>query len=1024
MALKRFAIFVSCLAGCGVLAAADLPEIVRFNRDIRPILSDKCFHCHGPDQNTRKAGLRLDNEEGALNGKDGQGPIVPGNPGASELFQRITSSDPDEVMPPPESNKSLSEKEIALLKRWIEQGGKYEGHWAYIPPQRFPAPAVKNRKWVRNDIDAFILQKLEERKLKPSAEADRRTLIRRLYFDLLGLPPKPEEVEGFVSDKSPDACEKLVERLLGSPQFGERMAVYWLDLVRYADTVGYHGDQEVSVWPYRDYVIRAFNENKRFDQFTIEQIAGDLLPDATQEQKVASAYNRLHMMTGEGGAQDKEYRAKYFADRVRTTGTVWLGVTLGCAECHDHKFDPFTTKDFYSFGAFFADLKEKGYYPGGRWEPFMEVPSEAQAARLKELNRALSRLEKEYDAPNPELDAAQAVWEAKQIKALTDAPLLWKAMGVKSSRSKNGTKFAGNPDKSVLTSGPNPDKEIYTITIPADLTNITAIRLEALTHPTHAQQSLSRANGNFVLTGVEVKVLETGKSQRAVKIVRAIADYEQKNHPVSLAIDDDPQTGWAVSGHTQAADRQAAFIFDQPVEGGPGTMFTVILKHESQYSGHNIGRFRISFTSEADPKLPGAVVPEKIATILTTDAAKRTEAEQKELRRFFRDSAPELADLRKKVSDARTARDEFKKTIPTTLVSVSETPKVTRILPRGNWMDDSGEVLQPATPHFLPGPDSTQERLSRLDLAHWLVSRENPLTARAFVNRLWAMYFGTGLSKVLDDIGSQGEWPTHPELLDTLAVEFMESGWDIKHMIRLMVTSSTYRQESTGSERVREADPFNRLFARQSRFRVPAEFVRDNALAISGLLSPTMYGRSVKPYQPAGYYAQLNFPKREYQPDKGDNQYRRGVYTHWQRTFLHPMLMSFDAPSREECTAERPRSNTPLQSLVLLNDPTFVESARVFAERILAEGGSTDSEQLKWAYRRALAREPKRAEQKILLEMLREHRSIYAADINAAREVLTVGDRPAASDLDPVELAAWTSVARTILNLHETITRF
>ncbi|MBA4149320.1 MAG: DUF1553 domain-containing protein [Verrucomicrobia bacterium] len=1024
MSSKRITLFVSFLFGCGSLIAADKDSTVHFNRDIRPILSDNCFNCHGPDQNTRKAKLRLDTPEGAFTERGGLVPITPGTLEKSEVFHRIVSKDPDDLMPPPESNKTLSAKEIDLLKRWIEQGARYEGHWAYIPPQRTKAPSIKNKKWGRNEIDPFILAKLEGNKLKPSPEADRRTLIRRLNFDLVGLPPKPGEVEAFVADKSPKAYEKLVDRLLASPQFGERMAVHWLDLVRYADTVGYHGDQLVSIWPFRDYVIKAFNSNKSFDQFTIEQIAGDLLPDATQEQKVASAYNRLHMMTGEGGAQDKEYRAKYFADRVRTTGSVWLGVTLGCAECHDHKFDPFSAKDFYTFGAFFADLKEKGYYPSGKWEPFMEVPNEEQSVRMTKLNATVARLEKEFNAPNADLDSAQKVWEKKQQAALKKEPFAWTTATIKKTVAKNKTALAGQPDGSVLTSGPNPDKEIYTITIPTDLTNISALRLEALTDPGFANQSLSRANGNFVLTGVEVRVQESGVARRNVKIVRAVADFEQEHHPISLAIDGKPDTGWAVSGHTQAANRQAAFIFDQPIAGGADTILTVILKHESQYGQHSIGRFRLSLSTEEEPKLPGAILPEKLVAILEQPESERSNAGKNELARFFRDSAREVAELRKKLSDARTARDEFKKQLPTTLVSVSEAPKETRIVPRGNWMDDSGEVVLPATPHFLPGPDGSDRRLTRMDLAQWLVSRENPLTARAFVNRLWRMYFGIGLSKVLDDIGSQGEWPTHPELLDNLAVEFMESGWDMKHMVRLMVTSSAYRQGSVGNEKLRETDPFNRLVARQSRFRIPAEMVRDNALSVSDLLSPTMYGASAKPYQPPGYYAQLNFPKREYQPDKGDNQYRRGVYTHWQRTFLHPMLMSFDAPSREECTAERPRSNTPLQSLVLLNDPTFVEAARVFAEKIIQQGGATEDARLKWAYRRALSRDPNKTEQRMLLGLLKEHRGVYTADKAAAEEIIKVGDAPTAREIDPTELAAWMSISRTILNLHETITRF
>ncbi len=1038
--------FAGCLVWARTLSAVEpLPKVVEFNRDIRPILSDNCFACHGPDKNQRKAKLRLDTEAGAFGELDGKHPVVPKKTGESEMVRRITSVDPEEQMPPPDSEKKLSAQQIELIKLWIQQGAKWQGHWAYLPLQRAPIPKVKNKKWPRNPIDSFILAKLESKNLKPSPEADKRTLIRRLSFDLTGLPPSAEEVESFLADKSADAYEKVVDRLFTSPHFGERMAMRWLDLVRYADTVGYHGDQNVNIWPYRDYVINSFNANKPFDQFTVEQIAGDLLPEATLEQKIASGYNRLNMMTAEGGAQDKEYLAKYAADRVRTTSSVWLGSTLGCAECHDHKFDPFTTKDFYSFEAIFADLKEKGFYGGahanGQWGEFIEVPSAQQAADKKRLDETIDALEKVLAAPTEKLRDAQKTWETKTLADLEKEQRAWLAQKPEKIISQGGATLEIQNDLSILASGENPAKDIYTITLRSDLPRVAAIRLEALTHESFPNKSSSRANGNFVLTGFEVEATKPGDAApQKIKIAKATADYEQKDQPISATIDDKPETGWAVDGHTQSKNHQAIFIFAEPVAGGTNAAWTIRLKHESDYAQHHIGHFRLSLTAETNATFFQSSVPENILAVVKLPATQREEKQKAELEKFYLSIAPELAETRTQLAETKKQKEELTKKIPTTLVSVATQPREIKILRRGNWMDDGGKVATPAVPQFLPQPEIKDRRLTRLDLGKWLVSRDNPLTARAFVNRWWKLYFGTGLSKVLDDIGSQGEWPTHPELLDYLALDFMEGSagvspargtgetpvlrWDVKHILKLMVTSSAYRQSSLADKSIREIDPFNRLLARQSRFRLDAEMVRDNALAISGLLSPTMFGRSAKPYQPAGYYAQLNFPKREYEADHGDNQYRRGVYTHWQRTFLHPMLMAFDAPSREECTVERPRSNTPLQSLTLLNDPTFVEAARVFAAKIIQQPGVNPSDRLRWAYKQALSRAPNKIELETLTALYEKHLEKYKGDRDGAQKLLKVGDSPAPKEMDAGELAAWTSVARTILNLHETITRF
>jgi len=719
---------------------------IQFNRDIRPILSDNCFACHGPDANHRKAGLRLDTREGALADLGDYAAVAPGTLGRSELLARITAADPDDLMPPPETGKRLSAGERKLLRDWIAQGAEYEAHWAYILPKRPALPSVSDRAWPSGAIDHFILARLESENLSPSPQANAATLARRVHFDLTGLPPSPSLAKRLA--KSPEAYARVVDELLASPQFGERLASYWLDLVRYADTVGYHGDQDHAITPYRDWVIKAFNDNLPFDRFTTAQLAGDLLPNATVNQKIASGYNRLLQTSHEGGVQKREYLAKYSADRVRNLSNAWLGATMACAECHDHKYDPFTQRDFYSLAAFFADV---------------------------------------------------------------------------------------NDDKTF--SGTN-------------------------TLPTKREPEMQVAS-------------------------------------------------------------------------------------------------------------PLAVSPAQLMRTMVTGRVK---------------------------------------------------PRTIRVLPRGNWMDDSGEIVAPAVPYFLPAL-KTRGRANRLHLAQWLASPDNPLTARVFVNRLWYLFFGSGLSRSLDDTGSRGEWPTHPALLDWLAVEFTGSGWDIKHIVRLIVTSSAYRQSSLVTPQQREHDPENRLFARQERFRFPAETIRDNALALGGLLNDQMGGQVAKPYQPEGYYAPLNFPKRTYKADMNANQYRRAVYVHWQRQFLHPMFRAFDAPTREECTAQRPVSNTPLAALTLMNDPTFVEAARGFALRILNEAGATDRQRLAWAWHTALGREPSRDELTVARVFLGETRKRYQADTNAAAELLTVGMMQMPSGVAKPEAAAWTVLGQVLLNLSETITR-
>ncbi len=1015
-----------------VLASAGpaVGQTVEFNRDIRPIFSENCFACHGPDKPKRKADLRLDNAEGAFADLGGHFALVPKKPGDSALHQRLTEKDPRRRMPPASTGKSLSPRQIELIRRWIEQGAQYQKHWALIPPRRPDLPKVHDEKWGRNPIDRFLLARLESEGLKPSAEADRRVLLRRLSFDLTGLPPTPAEVDAFLADRSDKAYEKVVARLLDSKQYGERMAMYWLDLVRYADTGGYHSDNHRDVALYRDYVIAAFNANKSFDRFTIEQLAGDLLQGVSARQKIASGYNRMLMTTEEGGAQAKEYLAKYAADRVRNASSVWLGLTMGCAECHNHKFDPVSTKEFYRFAAFWADISEVAV---GR-QTQTKIPAPEQALRLRAIDDDLAQLRKTLDTPTPALAAGQKLWEERVKLDLTRAKPAWSPVKPEAVKSSGGATLVVRSDLSVLSTGTNPAKDTYTVTLKTDQKNITALRLTALRHPSMSAGGLSRANGNFVLTGIRVELVGSDGKRVPVKLARAEADFSQPGFPVASLLNR-KGAGWAIEGHIRKnADRAAMFVFARPLAGGPGTTLAVQIQHNSPYSQHNIGRFRLDLTSAKRPGLGDkAGLPDSVAPALLVEPAKRSDAQKNTLEVYYRGIAGELEPARRKIAELLREKDAIDKTMPQTLISMSVSRRVMRVLPRGNWLDDSGEIVAPGVPMSLNSAAGVTEhraptqpgspRKTRLDLARWLTAPEHPLTARVFVNRLWKLFYGQGIVTTLDDFGSQGAWPTHPDLLDWLAREFIESGWDVKHIVTLMVTSSAYRQVSTANDTLLHRDPYNHLLARQARFRLDAEFVRDNALAVSGLLSRRIGGQSVKPYQPAGYWAYLNFPTREWYEDKGENQHRRGMYTYWQRTFPHPSLLAFDAPSREECTVERPRSNTPQQALVLLNDPTYVEAARALAEKTLREGGTTDAERLDFAYRRVLGRMAESQEASVLLPLLARHLKQYRSDKESADAILTVGLAPAGKDVDRPGLAAWTSVARVLLNLHETITR-
>ena len=1000
--IPALAILLAC-------AASPAAERVEFNRDIRPILSENCFACHGPDRNARQAGLRLDRREEVLS----RGVVQPGDASSSRLVERIRQSNLALVMPPVATDKKLTARQKDLLAAWIDQGAEFQEHWAYIKPERPRAPDGPA------GIDHLVNARLGERGLRPVGEADRRTLARRLSFDLTGLPPRPEAVESFVSDSRPDAYERLLDSFLDSPHYGERMAVHWLDLVRYADTVGYHGDVAINVYAFRDYIVRAFNENKPFDVMTREQLAGDLLPDPEPWQLVASGYNRLSRMTNEGGSQAKEYLAKYAADRVRNISTVWLGSTLGCAECHDHKFDPFLAKDFYSMGAFFADIEEKGVFSGnGDWGSRIRVLDGPADAELSEIEDRLESLR----GSGREDVLAERGGLNELGSYLRENLLSWRALDpdrVWTDCSHPDFNQCDQFDlrqedeavvRVVLAGDKKPRESIHRVEVPLKHGTLTALALEL--YPTGDFDS-------FYLSEFEVRLLGREEWPVRVSLTGLLPDREEPGSMLRDTLDDNYHTGWTGDWKVDRS-RTAVFVFEAPLATRPGERLQVSLIAHGRSAYGLPSRFRILGTDSAFPEIPAGGVLRDAVLSAAPRSADQTVALEAAFDRIVGGNAA-WREIRALERRKKALLDRAHESL---IANAIDEPRTMRILPRGNWMDDSGEVVTPQVPEFLGAIPPPDRRLNRLDLADWVTGSDNPLTARVFVNRLWKMFFATGLTKVLDDIGSQGEPPVNQELLDWLAVEFMQSGWDVRHLVRTMLLSETYRRSSEASDELLAQDPYNRLHGRQAMMRIDAEFVRDNALAVSGLLNRKMGGPSVKPYQPSGYYRELNFPKRVYEPDMNPNQFRRGLYTHWQRQYLHPALMAFDAPAREECAAERAVSNTPLQSLVLLNDPSYVEAARAFAARIVREGGRSDGKRIDFAFREAFSRPPLRAERDIALQLLERQQERFKAEPSRADALLATGISRLPAEVPPTELAAWTAVARALFNKHEFLMRY
>ena len=1251
---------------------------INYNLDIRPILADNCYACHGPDAKTRQANLRLDTKAGAFSEPSGYPVIVPSKPEESELHLRIVSNDDTYRMPPADFNKTLTPVQIEAITQWIREGAKWEEHWAFTTPVSSTPSDVQNEDWVRNPIDAFILSRLEKEGLQPASEADKRTLIRRLSFDLTGLPPTREEIHQFLADDSPEAYEKVIDAFMAKPEYGEHLARFWLDVARYGDTHGLHLDNYREMWPYRDWVIEAFNKNMPFDQFTIEQLAGDLLPEPTLEQRIATGFNRCHVTTSEGGSINAEYFVRYAIDRANTTSTVWMGLTVGCAQCHDHKYDPITQKEFYQLYAYFNNITENAM-DGNRKDspPVVKLPTPEQEAELAAFDVQITELDAQTKTPIPELDATQIAWENRMPR--------WTTLKPTSLYSKGGATLEALEDNSILASGTNPEQETYEVIVDLPPGKWSAVRLEGIKDASLPKSGIGRSsNGNVVLTDFAVFIAppaaesdespvaessdgdadpetqtegETTEAEAGstpavdadaeaqventpdaevqaestpdadvnaeaqaegtstddasvenedetaevadpwthVQIVQAWADHEQvmgENNlggVIANAIDDKPETGWALDRRNE--NRQAIFLVAAPF-GTEGGRLKIRLKHEFDLRQKQLGRFRLALTDAAtvypigskiglgnwhaagpftaehgnlafyqvyEPETKGVnagdtfkvndktikweqqshwvdeqvhndivgensatyifrnissvtqqrallhigsndalkvwmngtellsknvqrdaaadqeqvqvelkpgnntlllkivnysgpsgfyfrmesappMLPANIVDIAGTSRGERETAQKDQIRDYYRanitldksineNAHRAFADLKEVFADlaeTRQKRTTLDGSLTTTLVMQERPePRGAYVLARGEYQHP-GEEVYPQTPAVLSSmpEDATPNRLG---FAKWLLSPEHPLTARVAINRYWQDIFGAGIVKTAEDFGTQGTPPVHPELLDWLATEFIASGWDVQTMLKLMLTSSTYRQSAqvTPEKLARDAD--NMLLSRAPRYRFDAETVRDNALALSGLLYPKIGGPSVKPPQPGGLWKAVGFSGSNtdtFVKDTGaDKVYRRSLYTFWKRTAPPPQMNILDAPSREACTIRRERTNTPMQALMLMNDPQFFEAARAFAERTVKEGGETPQERIAYLFEAATARLPKPREEALLLETFQAHHQELAANPEAAKELITIGESTPDETLDAVEVAAWTMIANLILNLDEVLNK-
>lgn len=1178
-------LMLGCLAVCPLLARAAEEPTIDFNRDIRPILAKNCFACHGPDENDREAGLRLDQRAAVLTRlESGAVAVIPGKPEKSELFQRIASEDEFLRMPPPDAGKPLTPAEIELVKQWIAEGAEYAAHWSFVKPRRWELPEIERDAWPRNGIDYFILARLEAEGLAPSPEADRHTLIRRVSLDLRGLPPTPAEVEEFVNDPRPDAYEQLVDRFLCDQAYGERWARLWLDLARYADSKGYGSDPLREIWRYRDWVIDALNSNMPYDRFTIEQLAGDLLPDPTLEQRIATAFHRNTMTNTEGGTDDEEFRVEAVRDRVDTTMQVWMGLTMGCAKCHNHKYDPLTQREYYQFYAFFNQTADTDL---PNESPTIPAPTPQMLREVEALDARIAELRMQLETSTPELADAQARWEqalqptadwialdltaeklpagfALQSLEAGSVMILQTAKLKASLRSDpshpeiaGDVANAGKSARSGQSDNARAPENAYVLTAQTDLPVITAFRLEVLPDAaspaggsdlgTEGDFVLSRFSvtaeeaaasgktpaGRFVrieipganklLSLAEVQVfrgdenmarggkatqsstaydgpaeraidgdtdgryfdamstthtateknpwweVDLGKTQpvdritvwnrtdgnlhtrlvdfrialldesrrtvwqqdvaeppnphatfavsseRPVALARAFADYSAKGFPVAAALANKnrKQPGWSVRGR-QDEPHAATFISSEPVRSSGTTQLRFRLDHAVTESAGTLGHFRLSVTSEKNVRRRLSIPPDVLAAV-DQPSDQRTAEQREKIAAHYRTVAPLLKPVRDEIARLEKSRPEFP-TVPVMQELPPDKRRKTHVMLKGNFLS-LGEPVSPAVPAlFHPFPEDAP--LDRLGLAQWLVHEDNPLTARVAVNRFWARLFGIGLVETEEDFGTQGELPSHPKLLDWLATEFRRESWDMKAVLRLMVTSATYRQSSAITDEHLARDPRNRLLARAPRFRLEAEMVRDQALALSGLLSHKIHGPSVYPPQPPGLWrAAFNGRDRTWATSEGEDRYRRGLYTFWRRTVPYPSMATFDAPSREICSVRRIRTNTPLQAFVTLNDPVYVECAQALARRIVREGGASAAGRVRYGLRLCLVRPPLKEEVEPLVDLYESERQHYREHPEAAVKIATdpLGSLP--EGMEAGELAAWTVVANVLLNL-------
>ena len=993
---------------------------VDFRRDIRPILSDHCFKCHGPDGNQRKADLRLDDHEGALS------VITVESPAESELIARIDSTDDELRMPPPDAKLALTVKQRELLRRWVRQGAKWETHWAFDPIQvRDPHDHLVPDRAPRSPIDVFVQRRLLDSPLDPASIASQSVLVRRLYLDLTGLPPSPDDVQRFLENDRPSAYERLVEQLLASPDFGERMAWDWLDAARYADSNGYQGDGERTMWPWRDWVVSAVNRDLPFDEFTRYQLAGDLLPDATEEQKLATGFCRNHMINGEGGRIPEENRVDYVMDMTETMGTVWLGLTLNCCRCHDHKFDPLTQRDYYELAAFFNQTPVNGGGGNGQTPPVLAAPSRDQREQEASILANIKSRRAELSDREKEAIGTQAKWETRKLADLKQRPL-WERLTIENATADQQV-LKVLDDHSVLATGDLPAKDNYQIIAEPATGKRFGVRLDALRHESHTENSLSRSgSGNFVLTKFAVELVR-GDAVTSVPITGAAATFEQGSLKVAGTLDDNPDTGWAVwDGKIVDREHAAVFTFKEPIEIVEGDRIRFTLRFQSTHEKHLLGRFRLSLTQAKKPSLSDANAD--LLAILTAPAEQRNDEQRKAVRTALLAEDAAHQKLTQQVNQSTDGLTALRRSVPKVMV-MEDMPKrrETFMLNRGLYNDVTDVKVDAAVPAFLTqltadGP------ATRRDLAEWIVSADNPLTARVVVNRYWQQLFGIGLVETVEDFGVQGEVPEHRELLDWLAADFRRGGWDVKQLMRTIVTSHTYRQSSRLTPEHIEHDPKNRLMSRGARYRLPSWMIRDQTLAASGLLVTRKGGPPVKGYQPAGVWEDATFGKKKYQRDSGEALYRRSLYTFWRR-IIGP-TMFFDNAARQTCTVKMVRTNTPLHALMTFNDVTYVEASRVMAEDILRNPAlQKDQQRLGNAYLRILARFPSNEEITVWMKALERARRQFAQEDGSTEELLSIGESPRNAEIgrnakiNSADHAAWTALLLAIFNLDETFTR-